>query len=109
MALQRGAVTGRPHSQAVDWFPRVVEELEILETGERTWRSDAAERLRAVVGDGAPLTAADGNILAVIALELVAEEDEGALNRGLITWRSLAANELADLANALRGGFAAER
>jgi hypothetical protein len=103
MALQRGAVTARLDNQALDWFPRVAEELEMLESGERTWRSDAADRLRAVVRNGAPLSAADGNVLAVIALELVAEEDEGALNRGLITWRSLAA------ANALRGELAAER
>lgn len=106
MALQRGAVTGRLHSQAVDWFPRVAEELEMLEAGERTWRSDAADRLRAVVGDGAPLTPEDGDVLAVVALELVDEEDEGALDQGLVTWRSLAADELADLAKALRGGLA---
>jgi hypothetical protein len=80
----------------------VADELEMFEAGERTWRSDAADRLRAVVGDGAPLAREDGDVLAVVALELVGEEDEGALDQGLVTWRSLAADELADLAKALR-------
>jgi hypothetical protein len=106
MPPQRGSVTVRLHRQALDWFPRVAEELEILEAGDRTWRSDAADRLRAVVDDGALLTPEDGDVLALVALELVGEEDEGALDQGLVTWRSLAADELADLGEALRGGLA---
>jgi hypothetical protein len=87
---------------AVDWFPRVAEELELLEVGAQSWRSDAAERLRLVAADVQILTPADGETLALIALELAAEEDQAARDQGLVTWRTLAANELSALAETLR-------
>lgn len=87
---------------AIEWFPRVAEELGVLdEAGERSWRSEAAARLRAVVDEHLPLTREDGKMLSVVALELVGEEDEAALDHGLVTWRSLAADEFADLARIL--------
>lgn len=52
------------------------------------------------------MTAEDGETLAVVALELESDEDQGALDKGLVTWRSLAANELADLARVLRVALA---
>jgi hypothetical protein len=52
----------------------------------REWTSlpgaaTADDRLRTVVGDGVPLTPEDGEVLAVVALEFVGEEDEGALDQ----------------------------
>lgn len=88
---------------AFDWFPRVSDELELLEAGERSWRSDAADRLRALLEQPAQIDRSDGELLAVVALELSGEEDEGALKQGRVTWRSLAADECAELAAALRG------
>lgn len=87
---------------AVEWFPRVAEELELVEAGEQSWRSDAAKRLRLIAADALMLTPTDGETLAVIALELAAEEDQAALDQGLVTWRTLAANELSELAERLR-------
>jgi hypothetical protein len=87
---------------AFDWFPRVAEELELLEAGSRSWRSDAAMRLRALLDQPADLGRGDGDLLAVVALELSGEEDQAALKVGRVTWRSLAADECAELANALR-------
>ena len=94
---------------AVDWFPRVAEELELLEVGAQSWRSDSAERLRLVATDARMLTPLDGETLAVIALELAAEEDQVALDQGLVTWRTLAANELSVLAETLRGTTTRQR
>jgi hypothetical protein len=88
---------------AYDWFPRVAEELELLEAGMRSWRTDAAERLRAISDRRANLTSEDGELLAVVAVELAAEEDEGALQCSLVTWRTLAADDLSALAQLLRG------
>ena len=86
-----------------DWFPRVAEELELLEAGERSWRSDAADRLRALLEQPTELDGTDGDLLAMVALELAGEEDQAALKQGRVTWRSLAADECAGLAAALRG------
>lgn len=88
---------------AADWFPRVAEELELLEAGPASWRSDAANRLRSIGQGRTDLAADDGDLLALVAVELAAEEDEGALESGLVTWRTLAADELAELAQLLRG------
>lgn len=88
---------------AFDWFPRVADELELLEAGERSWRTDAAERLRALLEQPAQIDRRDSDLLAVVALELSGEEDEAALQQGRVTWRSLAADECAELAAALRG------
>jgi hypothetical protein len=95
-------VNGTCSTVAFDWFPRVADELELLEAGERSWRSDAAERLRALLEQPTELDRGDGELLAVIALELSGEEDEAAIKQGLVTWRSLAADECAELAAALR-------
>jgi hypothetical protein len=88
--------------EAFDWFPRVAEELELLEAGVRSWRTGAAEHLRAVADRRADLTSEDGELLALVAVELAAEEDESALQLGLVTWRTIAADELAALARVLR-------
>jgi hypothetical protein len=88
--------------EAYDWFPRVAAELESLEAGSLTWRSSAAMRLRLLVGQRLRLTPEDREMLALVALELVGEEDQLALERGLATWRTLAADELADAADATR-------
>ena len=100
-------LNGHCSTVACDWFPRVAEELEMLEAGERSWRSEAAERLRAIAQESASLTADDGELLAVVALELSGEEDQAALDQGLVTWRSLAADELSELAKTLRANAAA--
>lgn len=94
-----------PCVSALDWFPRVAEELRMLETAEPSWRGEAAERLDAIA-QGDALSVTDGDLLTMIALELVGEEDQIALDQGLVTWRSLAAGELSDLACALREGSA---
>ena len=87
---------------ARDWFPRVADELLLLEPGIQSWRSDAAARLRALGERGAEILPGDGDLLALIAAELAADEDEGALELGLVTWRTLAADDLSALAVALR-------
>lgn len=87
---------------AFDWFPRIAEELELLEAGERSWRSNGADRLRALLIQPTDLERRDGELLAMVALELAGEEDQGAIKQGLVTWRSLAADECAELAAALR-------
>jgi hypothetical protein len=87
---------------ACDWFPRVADELELLETGVGSWRVRAAERLRAVVAGDRQLTPEEGAFLALIAAALHGEEDEGALELGLVTWRTLAADEIGALAGELR-------
>jgi len=102
MVEQDVLVNGRRSAVASDWFPRVADELEMLEAGEPYWRSDAAERLRGLADQSLSLSAEDGDLLALVALELVGEEDQAALDQGLVTWRSLAADELADLAKTLR-------
>jgi len=106
MVEQSALLNGQCRTVACDWFPRVAEELEMLEASERSWRSNAAERLRAIAEEGASLSAEDGELLAVVALEIVGEEDQAALDQGLVTWRSLAADELCELANALRASAA---
>jgi hypothetical protein len=98
-AVLRNASHG---TAAYDWFPRVADELELLEAGPRSWRTAAAERLRAVAHCREGLRRDDGALLAVVAVELAAGEDEGALANGLVTWRTLAADELAELARSLR-------
>jgi hypothetical protein len=100
---QGSALVNGTCTAAFDWFPRVSDELELLEAGERSWRSDAADRLRALLEQPAQIDRSDGELLAVVALELSGEEDEGALKQGRVTWRSLAADECAELAAALRG------
>ncbi len=102
MTQRIALVNGRCSTAAFDWFPRVAEELEMLEAGARSWRSDAADHLRALVDEHATLTAEDGDLLALVALELANEEDQAALDQGLVTWHSLAADELSVLAAALR-------
>jgi hypothetical protein len=102
MTELRARVNGNCQTAAFDWFPRIADELELLEPGEPSWRSDAADRLRALLEQPARLAERDGNLLAVVALELVGEEDQAALDAGLVTWRSLAADECAELADTLR-------
>jgi hypothetical protein len=89
-------------TRAHDWFPRVADELLLLEPGVRSWRIDAATRLRALAEKEAELSPADGDLLTLVAAELAADEDEGALELGLVTWRTLAADELSALAITLR-------
>jgi hypothetical protein len=101
MVEQLALTNGRHRVAAGDWFPRVADELEMLEAGEPSWRTDAATRLRTLADRRQDLSPDDGELLALIALELVGEEDQAALDQGLVTWRSLAADELADLAEAL--------
>lgn len=96
------SITTDHATAAVDWFPRVAAELELLDGGAATWRQPAAERLRAVAAGGADVTPDVADLLALVAAELLGEEDEGALDRGLVTWRTLAADEIARLASALR-------
>jgi hypothetical protein len=43
-------------------------------SGERSWRSDAADRLRALLEQPAQIDRSDGELLAVVALELSGEE-----------------------------------
>jgi hypothetical protein len=74
---------------AIDWFPRIAEELELLEAGERSWRNDAADRLRALIDQPGEIGHSDGDLLAVVALELAGEEDQTAIRQGRVTWRSL--------------------
>jgi hypothetical protein len=102
MSQQSAVVNGRCTTAAFEWFSRVAEELELLEAGERSWRSDAADLLRAILDQRKTMTAENGELLAVVALELVGEEDRAALDHGLVTWRSLAADELSELAKSLR-------
>ncbi len=89
---------------AYDWFPRVADELELLDAGVRSWRSRSADRLRALACGTAEIVGEDGDLLGMVAAELAGEEDKGALDAGLVTWRTLAADELAELAIALRDG-----
>jgi hypothetical protein len=102
MAQGSELVNGTSNVTAFDWFPRVADELELLEAGDRSWRSQAADRLRALLDQPAKLGLGDGNLLAVVALELSGEEDAAALKLGRVTWRSLAADDCAELAAALR-------
>jgi hypothetical protein len=95
-------VNGICNATAFDWFPRVADELELLEAGDRSWRSQAADRLRALLDQPTKLGRGDGDLLAVVALELSGEEDAAALKQGRVTWRSLAADDCAELAAALR-------
>src|SRR3954451_7612739 len=92
---------------AYDWFPRVADDLELLEAGVQSWRSEAAHCLRAVAACRRELSPADGPLLALIAAELRGEEDEGALELGLVTWRTLAADEIGALADTLRDSLPA--
>jgi antitoxin (DNA-binding transcriptional repressor) of toxin-antitoxin stability system len=102
MTQRTALVGGCCSTAAFDWFPRVADELEMLEAGVRSWRSNAADLLRAVHDEHATLTAEDGDVLALVALELANEEDQAALDQGLVTWRSLAADEVSELSTALR-------
>jgi hypothetical protein len=79
---------------AFDWFSRVAEELELLDTGMKSWRTRAAVRLRTIAADNSEMEREDAELLALIAAELLGEEDEGALDLGLVTWRTLAADEI---------------
>ena len=99
---QRDEVLKKSSQGAEDWFPRVAAELELMEVGDRSWRREAADYLRAVAERRVTLTTQDGDLLAIVALELAGEEDQAALDQGLVTWRSLAADECAELARILR-------
>jgi hypothetical protein len=92
---------------AYDWFPRVADDLELLEAGIRSWRGEAAHHLRAIAAGHRELSSADRPLLALIAAELRCEEDEGALELGLVTWRTLAADEISALAETLVGALPA--
>lgn len=48
------------------------------------------------------LTEVDAQLLDLVAMELVAEENPRALERGGVTWQTHAANDLADLAARVR-------
>jgi hypothetical protein len=100
-------LTKSESESAHDWFPRVADEIELLEAGTTSWRSAAADYLRAVAMGCLPLEPADGPLLAMIAAELRSEEDEGALEIGLATWRTLAADDIGALADGLRGARSA--
>jgi hypothetical protein len=90
------------------WFPRVIEELELMKIGSLSSDyADAAERLRELAGGAASFSPDDAKMLNFLALELIAGEDESTLAAGLGTWRTLAADDFSDVARKLAGASAA--
>jgi hypothetical protein len=73
---------------------RVADELEMLEAGVSSWRTQAADRLRTLAAGTEVVTTGDAPLLLLIAAEVRREEDEGTLRLGLVTWRTLAATTL---------------
>jgi hypothetical protein len=98
------------------WFRPAAEKLRHLDGADLTWRTEAAGWLdklaatweRSATLDGTEdcvvsMTIADGNLLAQVALELIAEENPRALERASVTWQTLAADDLTALSSRVRG------
>jgi hypothetical protein len=92
------------------------EALLVLDVGITSWRTMAARRLCEIASSDvlcrskhdSPLVLGprDFDLLIHASLELIAEEDHGALSRDRVTFRSVVADELALLAGRLRGATA---
>jgi hypothetical protein len=94
------------------WLPMAARKLRRLDGAPgRSWRTVAASRLEEIAADwerqaeGSPcgsyvikLVETDPSLFDQVAFELVAEENPRALEQGSMTWQTLAADRLADLA-----------
>lgn len=122
MGRSGGRFQSLPHPVGIDvsedeasWLELVIEKLERLEHWTAPgWRRDAAAGIDAIrtrflaapkANDSCRvvrLTEVDAQLLDLVAMELVAEENPRALERGGVTWQTHAANDLADLAARVR-------
>jgi hypothetical protein len=92
----------------IAWMRRAADLLALLDGSKRTWRSIAAHQLRNWLSSiesnrnyDVRFSREDANDLLLIGLEIAFCEDPTALASGRATWRTLAGDDLAELATQL--------